>query len=232
MVKKKGFTDHIQSKQSNREKALFIGKVTKVWEKTDNKTETANIEINVADVSGKHELRRVPFVNDDHAGHVRVPQVGESVVVDYVKGEGRVPVAVGLTSDDRDGYRSPNANEGHWRHEWKDRPDDSGDNLYLEAEPADHSGGAPELVRMAIKPDGLSDPTTEVTVDNSGSEPKISLSTDGTVTVDCDTIELGSGSLASVLNENAVIEYEGGGHNSSTMTANITDPGTSDVDAS
>jgi len=186
MVRNKGLTDHIQETQRKREKALFIGEVTKVWGKEDNKTETANIEINVADVSGEHELRRVPFVCDDHAGHVRVPQVGESVVIDYVKGKGRVPVAVGLTADDRDGYRSPNAKEGHWRHEWTSRPDTSGENLYLEAEPSDHSGGAPELVRLAIKPDGLSDPTTEVTVDNSGDEPKIALKTEGDINLNAD----------------------------------------------
>ena len=229
MPRNRGLTDHIREVQAKREKALFIGEVSEVHTKEGDEPEQGNIEVNVQDVGGESELRKVPFTATDHPGHVTVPEVGDTVVVDYVKGRGRTPVAVGLSPDDRDEKRSPNAKEGHWRHEWAQ---ESGDNLYLEAEPSDHSGGTPDVVRMGIKSGGLEDATTEISVDNSGDEPEIKLNTDGKVTVDCDTIELGSGSLASVLNENAVIEYVGGGDNSSTRTANITDPGTDNVDAS
>jgi hypothetical protein len=145
--------------------------------------------VNVKDVGGRGVLRDVAFTATDHPGHVTVPEVGDTVVVDYVKGRGRTPVAVGLSPDDRDEKRSPNAREGHWRHEWEQ---ESGNNLYLEAEPSDHSGGTPDVVRMGIKSGGLEDAVTEIAVDASGGKPTISLKTDGEIHLESDTVKAGS----------------------------------------
>lgn len=79
------------------------------------------------------------------------------------------------------------------------------------------------------------DETTIVTVDE---QDNVDVSTTGEVSIDCDSINLGAGTVASVLNENAVIEYEDtgdtkdGSATASTKQATISDPGTTDVDAS
>ena len=189
MPRKRNVTDHIREVQAQEEKALFIGEVSEVHTKEGDEPEQGNIEVNVQDVGGRGVLREVAFTSTDHPGHVTVPEVGDTVVVDYVKGRGRTPVAVGLSPDDRDEHRAPNAREGHWRHEWSQ---ESGDNLYLEAEPSDHSGGTPDVVRMGIKSGGLEDATTEIAVDASGGEPTISLKTDGEIHLESDTVKAGS----------------------------------------
>ena len=181
-MKKKGLTDHIGEKAESREKALMFGQVTKVWDKESNEIEEGNIEVNVRTVSNANELRRVPLTCFDHSGHVSVPKKGDPVVVDFTSGKGHTPVAVAATHDDRDEHRSPNAREGHWRHEWPGE----GDNVYLEAEPSDGSAGQPDVVRMGIKPGGLEEATTEVAVDNSGDQPQIKIETDGDITLDAD----------------------------------------------
>ena len=233
---RKGLTEHIEERQSTREKALFFGIVSKVWGKEDNKPETGNIEVNVKNVNNRGEFNRIPYTNSDHPGHVSVPQPGDSVIVDFTKGHGKQPVAVGLSADDRDAWRSPNAKEGHWRHEWKQRPrtegeevdndpngDGSDEYLYLEAQPKDGSGGHPEIVRMAIKSDGLGEPTTEVTVDNSGDETKVNINSDGNVSVETTDDPNGNGGDVSVdaNGDVSVAAREDGNGNGGSVSINV-----------
>lgn len=154
-----------------------IGKVTKVYEKETQAIEEGNIEANVQTRSSENELRQIPVLAFDHTGHVSVPQKGDYVLVERFKGRGNAMYITDIVyTKDR---RSPVGRQGHWRHEFG-HPDDD-EKVYLEAEPADHSGGDPDLVRMGVKPDGLDDPTTEVAVDNSGDQTQIRIETDGDI---------------------------------------------------
>jgi len=162
-MQRKGFNEAVRTKSRATQKAPVIGRVSQVYEKTDDKPETGNIEVNVQTTNVDHEFRRVPVVATDHAGHAFVPEVDDYVVVDFTKGEGTEPIVVGASPTKSN--RAPNARAGHWRHEWGN----GDERLYLEAQPADNSAGAPELIRLAVKSDGLSEAITELTVDTSGS---------------------------------------------------------------
>lgn len=183
-MRRKNISDHITETSKNVQKALVFGQVTKVWNKETENIEEGNIEVNVKTVSNTNEMRRVPVTCFDHTGHVSVPQVGDPVAIHFTASDGNTPIAIGLAHDERDEYRSPNAREGHWRHEWD--TNDGSKNLYLEAEPADGSAGTPEVVRMGVKPDGLEKASTEVAVDNSGQDTQIRIETDGDITLDAD----------------------------------------------
>lgn len=164
----------IGDKAQRREKAPMTGVVTKVYGKESDKKQEGNIEVNVATATPEtqkpaHEFRRVPVLATSHSGHVGVPQIGEQVVVDFTLGKGTQPIVVGASPTVEDRY--PNAKAGHWRHEWAKENSDT--NLYLEAEPADSSAGTPDVLRMGVKKDGLSEPTTELVLDTSGSDPVI-----------------------------------------------------------
>lgn len=177
----RSFGDVIEDKSQRREKSPTPGRVTQVYEKEDNELETGNIEVNVLTNDNGHEFRRVPVLATDHSGHIAVPEVGDHVIVDFTLGRGRQPIVVGAGFTDED--RAPHARAGHWRHEWGD---EGSDRLYLEAEPSDGSAGEPDVVRFGIKPDGISEPTTEVAVDNTDSDTTIRLDTDGDVTINAD----------------------------------------------
>jgi len=167
-MQRKGFNETVRTKSRATEKAPVIGRVSQVYEKTDDKVETGNIEVNVQTTNVDHQFRRVPVVATDHAGHAFVPEVDDYVVVDFTKGEGTEPIVVGASPTRSN--RAPNARAGQWRHEWG-----SGDErLYLEAQPADNSAGTPELIRLAVKSDGLSEPITELVLNTSGDSHTIS----------------------------------------------------------
>lgn len=172
-----GLAKIIEQKARRREKALLFGTVTKVFEKTSNDISEGNIEVNIQTQAVDHELRRVPVVAASHTGHAAVPSVDDTVIISFLHGRGREPVVIGTSPNNE--IRSPHARSGHWRHEWEN----NGEKLYLEATPSDHSAGTPDTVRFAIKPDGLSEPTTAVGIDNSGDTPQITLETDGNVGV-------------------------------------------------
>lgn len=214
----------VRRKSQHKEKALVFGRVSKVWDKQSDDIDEGNIELNVLTRSQKNELRRVPLTHFDHSGHVSVPQEGDPIILDYASGRGRAPVAVASTHNEEDSHRAPNALEGHWRHEW---PGES-DNVYLEAEPGDGSGGMPDLVRMGIKPGGIQQPTTEVAVDNSGSSPQIRIETDGDIELNADgdiLISTDSGTPTPVAKQNHTHDYEdtgdtdSGGSGSTTKTS-------------
>ena len=214
----RGFGDVIEDKSQRREKAPTPGRVTKVYEKTDNDLETGNIEVNVLTNDDGHEFRRVPVLATDHHGHISVPEVGEHVLVDFTLGRGRQPIVVGAGFTDED--RAPHARAGHWRHEWGEEGEKQ---LYLEAEPSDGSAGEPDVVRFGIKQDGTSEPTTEVAVDNTDSDTTIRLDTDGDVTINAAgevLIESSDGNATSLAPADHTHEYDW----ADTGGAGTTDP--------
>lgn len=179
-MRQKQLTDLIDDRIQRQEKAPVVGRVTKVYPKTDDDLETGNIEVNVQTRSRDHEWRRIPFIAFDHPGHTYVPQEGDHVLVDFMSGRGMQPVVTDVVYTEED--RAPNALPGHWRHEFE--LDD--ENLYLEAEPADGGEGDPDVIRMGVKPEGLGDPSTEVAVDVSEDDTEVRIKTDGNVTIDAD----------------------------------------------
>lgn len=215
MSKHRDQADLIDSRAQGREKALLVGTVSKVWEKSSDDSSEGNIEVNVQTAGLNHELRRVPVVNFDHPGHIAVPQIGDSVIVDFTLGVGMQPVVVGTTATDK--TRTPNARAGHWRHEFRR---EAGQNLYLEAVPGDAgAAGDPDVIRMGLKPAAFDPPTTAVEIDDSGSETTVSITTDGTANISVDgdvtvegtgTVSINSsgGSPASVAPADHTHEYE------------------------
>lgn len=62
---------------------------------------------------------------------------------------------------------------------------------------------------------------------------RIEMAEDGSVTIEAEEVYLGQpDSTAKVLTEDAEIQYDGGGDNSGTLTADITDPGSEHTEAS
>lgn len=66
-----------------------------------------------------------------------------------------------------------------------------------------------------------------------GAQGDVTIESDGDVVVDASSVTLGDpAAAAAALTEQAEIQYVGGGDNSSTMTADIVDPGSTDTDVS
>lgn len=162
----------------------IFGVVTEVYEHTEP-DDPSNIDVDVQLRDGKKELPTVPVLPNRN-GHVDAPQVGEQVKVDFLAGPRKIPVVTERAYSAK--TRAPLAKEGHWRHEFAREADES---LYLEAEPADHSGGDPEVLRMGLKPDGLSDASTAVEIDRSTSPPTVRVTSE-TANIDVTT---GSGDV-------------------------------------
>lgn len=172
----------LENSAKRADKNPVIGKVTRVFDKESDDIEEGNIEVNVQTRRGDGELRRVPVLLSDRIGHVSVPQKGDFVLVEFLRGDGVSPLVTATVYTDK--TRSPLAREGHWRHEFGDPDED--EFVYLEAEPADGSAGDAELVRFGVKENGLSEPTTEVAVDTSGETTSVRIETDGDVSVSAD----------------------------------------------
>lgn len=168
---------YLNRKNSRESWQRVIGFVTKVHEHDGTEDYISNHEVNVQVKNRAEEFKRVP-VHTDHDGSIYVPQVGDSVEVDFLKSQTQRPVVVNVVYTDQN--RAPLARSGHFRREFG--PDDD-EKLYIEAERDDHSSGDPNLVRIAKKSDGLSDPSTEIVLDDSGAEPQVRVNTDGNIEV-------------------------------------------------
>jgi hypothetical protein len=162
----------------------ILGLVTEVYEHT-KPDDPSNIDVDVQLRDGKKELPKVPVLPDRN-GHADVPQVGDQVKVDFLAGPRKIPVVTERAYSAK--TRAPLAREGHWRQEFAREAEES---LYLEAEPADHSGGDPEVLRMGLKPDGLSDASTAVEIDRSTTPPTVRVQSE---TADVD-VKTGSGDI-------------------------------------
>ncbi|WP_153952854.1 hypothetical protein [Halosegnis longus] len=114
-------------------------------------------------------------------GAVAVPQEGDFVWIDQIQSEGTSLAVTGIVHTNPE--NEPVARSGQFRREFE-RPD--GENLYIEAERRDHAGGTPDTVRFALKPDGLSDPTTEIAIDDAGETTDVSIVGTGDLSIDID----------------------------------------------
>ena len=162
-----------------RETRPIVGIVTEVYTHTEP-DDDSNVEVDVQLRDGSKSMSRVSVL-PTRTGHIDVPMVGDQVKVDYLAGPNKIPVVTERSYTPT--TRAPFARAGHWRHEF-DR--DAEESLYLEAEPADHSAGEPEVLRMGIKPDGLSDASTAVEIDRSTTPPTVRVQSD-TANVDVET---------------------------------------------
>jgi hypothetical protein len=170
--------DFIENKAAEQIDKPRIGFVTKVYPHDGTQRGLSNHEVNVQLTSGQQEYRRIP-IHTDHDGSIYVPQVGDAVEVGFLAGKTERPYVAGIIFTDED--RAPLGRPGHFRREFGS---DTGSQLYIEAERADHSAGDPNVVRIGKKPDGLSDASTEVAIDDSGSEVEIRINTEnGSITI-------------------------------------------------
>jgi hypothetical protein len=162
-----------------------IGVVQKVFVH-DDAGDSSNHEVNVRLVNNEEELRRIP-IHVGRSGHTVVPHKNDAVEVNFLGSEGQSGYVSDFVYTAED--RAPLARSGHYRH----RFGDSSPYLFIEAEPTDHSGGTPDVVRLAKKEDGLSDPIAEVSIDDSGASTDININVNGgTINITSDgSIKLG-----------------------------------------
>lgn len=189
-----------------------IGEVVSIWTRTTTDDtgpdSPTNHEASVL-LDEFEEPRRLP-IHQDFPGTAGVPIPGDAVRIEYMGGVSESPVITGYayTND----IRPPLAEQGHWRRKFG--------SLYLEAEKTDHSALSSSseynVVRMAKKPDGLSDPTTQVAIDDSGGTVQVKIETDGDITISAggDVVIDEGGTTKAVLTEDAVFEYEDTGDTS------------------
>ena len=152
--------------------SAVLGTVVTVFEHTEA-DDDSNHEANIILRDGGKELRRVPIVASRN-GEAIVPEEGDYVLVSYLGGQQTAPLITGVLHTGQN--RAPLARSGHWRQRFG-----VDDDLFVEAEPKDHGEGPAEVVRIAKKPDGLSDPVAEITLDDSTSPPTITLETQGDI---------------------------------------------------
>lgn len=181
MVRRKSRSDLKEESRKNKQKGTTIAQVTQTIEAPSSPGDKSNVIANVIYRNSEKELRGIPVSITNHRGHTIVPQKNDWVRVEYRGPTGEFPeiTAFVYTPEQLPALARP----GHWRHEFRQ---DSSSNLYIEAEPSDHSAGNPDVVRMGVKEDGLSDPTTEVAVDDSGESTKVQIKTDGDIHLSAD----------------------------------------------
>lgn len=155
-----------------------MGVVTKVFAH-DSSDDNSNHEVNVRLTTGIQEFRRIP-VHVGRSGESYVPQEDDFVEVSFLHGTTQKPYVSGFAYDVE--QRAPLGKPGHYRQ----RFGDSSPYLFVEAEPSDHSEGPPDVVRIAKKSDGLSDPTDEIVLDDSGSSTNATVDVTGDVTINAD----------------------------------------------
>jgi hypothetical protein len=162
--------DFVEEEVRRASGTALIGKVTRIFQHDDT-SETSAINANVITrEKDKQHLRNIPVLISEHTGHISVPQKDDYVLVEFLEGASSAPVITEVVHNDDN--ENPKARAGHWRHEFRR---ETGDNLYLEAESADQTAGESELVRLAVKQDGLSEPVARIELDVSNGDPKISL---------------------------------------------------------
>lgn len=146
-----------------------LGIVSKVHAHDGTEERFSNHEVNVEMRNRDESFKLVP-IHTDYNGSIYVPQKGDVVELGFIKSGSQSPFVANVIYTENN--RAPLGRAGHDRTEYTNK---SGDNLYLEAEPVDHSAGDPGVVRFAVKGDGLSDPIARIELDNSGNSPQIRL---------------------------------------------------------
>jgi len=176
----------------------MLGIVSKVHEHDGTEERLSNHEVNVQLRSRDESFKNVP-IHTTYNGSVYIPQEDDVVELGFLKSDTQRPFVANVVYTDT--KRAPLGRAGHRRTEYQS---DSGPNMYLEAEPQDHSAGEPDVLRFAVKEDGLSNPVARIELDNSGESAQIRLTrgpdeTDGTdmgleLNFDTGAFTLGDGS--------------------------------------
>jgi hypothetical protein len=201
-------SEWIEQKIDEESRRTTLGIVQKVMAHTDP-NDKINHQVNVKLINSDEEPRNVQ-IHQSRMDSVYVPRKGDFVAVSFLNSKTQDPYISGYAYSSQ--QRAPLAEAGHWRH----RFGDESPYLFVEAEKADHSAGAPNVVRLAKKPDGLSDPSTKVEIDDSGSTTQVNIETDGDINISAGgnvVIDEG-GTAKKVLTEDAVFEYEDTGDTS------------------
>lgn len=208
---------YVEEKIQEQQRNAVMGIVTKVFEHTET-DDDSNHEVNVQLVSREEEFRRIP-VHTTRQSQVYVPQKGDFVEVGFMLGNTQRPYVANHAHSFQ--QRAPLARQGHWRHKFGDESP----YVYLEAEPSDHEGtgkdpesntlsNPPERFRIAVKEDGLSDPSARIELDTSDSDPVIRL-VRGKEEDDADDmgleLDLGSGEFTLADGTEYGIESDGNG---------------------
>jgi hypothetical protein len=168
-------SEYIAEKARDEVSNSLIAEVTKVFVH-DEQSDSSNHEVNCRVVNDTEEFRRIP-VHVGQPGEAIVPQQGDFVEVSFIDSATQSAFVSDFVYTDQ--TRAPLGREGHWRRRFGQN-----DDLFIEAEPNDHSAGDPNVIRLGKKSDGLSDPTTTIELDDSGAVTAIRLSTDGRVTIE------------------------------------------------
>jgi hypothetical protein len=148
-----------------------VGRVVEVFEHTfDNDTSNFELDIRLHGMADK-QLRAVPW-QSNQSNEVRVPKVGDKVVVEYRGKSKKTPIARNAVHTNED--RPPKATAGVWRRKIESDTSPAGDgDLYVEtkteyAEDAAKASFDPDSstvenswVRVAKKDDDLDSPTLD-----------------------------------------------------------------------
>lgn len=162
-----------------------VGLVTKVIERDGESEMFTNHECNVQLISRDEELKALP-IHVGRMGCIRVPAKGDFVEVSYLSGKTQSAYVSDFAYSDQ--QRAPLGRQGHWRHRFGEE-DDTDPFMFLESEPSDHQGvdkdfdthvksNPPDVLRMGVKEDGMSDPSMAIELDTSESEPIASIRSD------------------------------------------------------
>lgn len=170
--------EYVEEKIDRKQRDPLLAVVTKVFEHTSS-DDFQNHEVNARAIHNEEEFREIPVHTTRH-GHAHVPRVGDPVEINFLGSSTQSPYVSGGVHLAK--KRAPLAREGHWRH----RFGDLSPYLFVEAEKSDHSAGAPDVVRIAKKSDGLSDPTDMVEIDDSGTTTVVNIETDGEIHINGD----------------------------------------------
>lgn len=223
--------DYIERASDLSSAGMLIAEIDKVY--TDTAEDDPQLAVDAyRDDLSKH-FREIPVVTSEHHGHTAVPKEGDFALIGPLEGSGDGKDVGVYSIIHADPTTAPMGTKGDWRHEFKR---EEGENLYVEAERADHSDGPPEIVRIATKEDGLSDPTTEVAVDDSGGTTEVRISgagdmtinVDGDVTINCEgSITVGDeGNATSLARADHTHAYSWTDSGGSGTTDSPSDPGT------
>jgi len=128
-----------------------FGEITKVFEHTEP-DDGSNFEANVKLRDSDKTRRGVPVANNPFMGAISVPEVGDTVLVDFLDGESEAPVVVGFMHNDED--RAPVGEAGMYRLRKGD--------LYFEMEP---NG---EWARITHKSSDTGNPNSKIELNQSG----------------------------------------------------------------
>lgn len=183
----RGRTTEARDKYGIEGRMPILGEVTQVWTRQstadDGPDSFSNHEANVLLQSDAEEPRRFA-IHQDFATTAAIPKPGDFVRVEYVQGTTERPVITGYAYT-REDNRPPLAKTGHWRQQF--------DSLFLEGERTDHDhinvADDYDVLRLAQKSDGLSNPTTEIGIDDSTDipsefRPEARTLTDGRIKLD------------------------------------------------